>query len=293
MFVRRCATGLLTALALSAAAGPARAEGFLESIFGSSKSPAPADAASAAPSSAPLLPAAPQKPAAAARRTPAASSKPGQAASAQPATPDPAKKAPAGPAPAQTVAAAGGLPASPAQRQAGPLDDRTVLERANAYFNGISTLVGDFSQVGADGRKVGGKLYLARPGRLRFDYDEPSTLEVVADGSAVAVRDRKLNTQDAFFIKDTPLKFLLQDKIDLARDEDVKEVTSEPGGIRIVMEDRSTFRGTTRITLYFDPEVKTLSQWRIVDPQGIQTIVVLSNIERGRRLDAKLFVITY
>ncbi len=59
-----------------------------------------------------------------------------------------------------------------------------VLAQANAYFNGITTLTGSFMQIGADGRRIGGKLTLAKPGRLRFDYDQPSPLEVVADGTS-------------------------------------------------------------------------------------------------------------
>ena len=92
-----------------------------------------------------------------------------------------------------------------------------LLAQANAYFNGITTLTGSFIQIGADGRRIGGKLTLAKPGRLRFDYDQPSPLEVVADGTSVAVKDRKLGTQDLYFISQTPLKFLLRDKIDLAQ----------------------------------------------------------------------------
>ncbi|WP_128560441.1 outer-membrane lipoprotein carrier protein LolA [Methylobacterium crusticola] len=193
----------------------------------------------------------------------------------------------AAPAPAQQVAAV----TTPAVLDAA--NPATVIERANAYFNGVSTLTGNFVQIGADGRKIGGKLYLAKPGRLRFDYDQPSPLEVVADGTSVAVRDRKLATQDLYFISQTPLKFLLREKIDLARDLSVADVAVDPGGVRIVLDDRSTLGGTSRITLYFDDTMKTLSQWRITDPQGYQTTVLLSNLQRGRSIDGMMFVINY
>ncbi|KMO37392.1 membrane protein [Methylobacterium variabile] len=189
--------------------------------------------------------------------------------------------------PAQQVAAV--TPAAAVD----PANPAAVIERANAYFNGVSTLTGNFVQIGADGRKIGGKLYLAKPGRLRFDYDQPSTLEVIADGTSVAVRDRKLATQDLYFISQTPLKFLLREKIDLARDLTVTDVAAEPGGIRIVLDDRSTLGGTSRIALYFDDAMKTLSQWRITDPQGYQTTVLLSNLQRGRAVDGMMFVINY
>ncbi|TXN53026.1 outer-membrane lipoprotein carrier protein LolA, partial [Methylobacterium sp. WL2] len=174
-----------------------------------------------------------------------------------------------------------------------PADAATVLAQANAYFNAMNTLTGSFMQIGADGRRIGGKLTLAKPGRLRFDYDQPSPLEVVADGTSVAVRDRKLATQDLYFIAQTPLKFLLREKIDLARDLSVTDVAHDPGGVRISMEDRATLGGTSKIQLFFDAEMKTLSQWRITDPQGYITTVQLSNLQRPKSVDASLFFINY
>ena len=187
--------------------------------------------------------------------------------------------------------AAVGAPAAVAPAE--PADAATLLAQANAYFNGITTLTGNFMQVGADGRRIGGKLTLVKPGRLRFDYDQPSPLEVIADGTSVAVRDRKLNTQDLYFIAQTPLKFLLREKIDLARDLTVIDVANDPGGVRISLEDRATLGGTSKIQLVFDPEMKTLSQWRITDPQGYVTTVQLSNLQRGRSVDGSVFFINY
>ena len=186
-----------------------------------------------------------------------------------------------------------GTPSAGAAISAEPPDAASVLAQANAYFNGMTTLTGNFLQIGADGRRIGGKLTLAKPGRLRFDYDDPSPLQVVADGTSVAVRDRRLATQDLYFIAQTPLKFLLREKIDLARDLDVTDVSNDPGGVRISLEDRSTLGGTSKIQLFFDADVKVLSQWRITDPQGYQTTVQLSNLQKGKSVDGMQFVINY
>jgi outer membrane lipoprotein-sorting protein len=174
-----------------------------------------------------------------------------------------------------------------------PLPNSAVIERANAYFTGLSTLVADFTQVGGDGRRMGGTLYLQRPGKVRFEYDPPATLEVIADGRSVAVRDRKLATQDLYSISQTPLKFLLREKVNLGQDIAVTGISSDGGSVRINLEDRSTLGGTSRITLSFDPQVETLSEWRIVDAQGFHTVVRLNKVERGRRIDQDLFRISY
>jgi outer membrane lipoprotein-sorting protein len=174
-----------------------------------------------------------------------------------------------------------------------PLPSNVVVERANAYFTNLSTLVADFTQVGGDGRRQGGTLYLQRPGRVRFEYDPPATLQVIADGRSVAVRDRKLATQDLYSISQTPLKFLLREQVNLGQDIRITGIAHDGDAVRISLEDSSTLGGTSRITLYFDRHVESLNQWRIVDAQGFQTVVVLGKIERGRRIDQDLFKIQY
>jgi outer membrane lipoprotein-sorting protein len=174
-----------------------------------------------------------------------------------------------------------------------PLPNAAIVERANAYFTNLSTLVADFTQVGGDGRRQGGTLYLQRPGKVRFEYDPPATLQVIADGRSVAVRDRKLATQDLYSISQTPLKFLLRERVNLGQDIKITGITHDGDSVRINLEDSSTLGGTSRITLYFDPQVESLNQWRIVDAQGFQTVVVLGKMERGRRIDQDLFKIQY
>jgi outer membrane lipoprotein-sorting protein len=176
---------------------------------------------------------------------------------------------------------------------AAPLSESQVVERANTYFNAISSLMGDFVQIGGDGRRLTGKIYLQRPGKIRFEYDAPATLEVIADGSSVAVRDKKLATQDLYSIGQTPLKFLLRERIDLGRDLKIMEVANENDGVRLSLEDKSTLGGTSKITLYFDKDVKDLARWRIIDPQGFQTTVSLANLERNKRIEQQLFAIDY
>lgn len=298
----RLAAGPLLVLAAGLALpqpASAQVSSFLDGLFGRKEQPAPAPEPEPAPA-APAPAAAPKKPVAQAPKP----AKPADKATADKAAKGEATKgeAKAGakgdpkgeakgadPKAAAKVAAVG----APAAVVAAEADDATVIAQANAYFNGMTTLTGTFVQIGPDGRRIGGKLTLAKPGRLRFDYDQPSPLEIVADGTSVAVKDRKLGTQDLYFISQTPLKFLLREKIDLAKDLTVNDVSNDPGGVRIALEDRSTLGGTSRIQLFFDAEVKTLSQWRITDPQGYQTTVQLSNLQKGRAVEGAAFFINY
>lgn len=183
--------------------------------------------------------------------------------------------------------------AKPAGRPAAPLSQSEAVQRLNAYFNGFNTLQGDFIQFGADGRRMEGKLYIQRPGKMRFEYRAPVTTEVIADGTSVAIRDKKLATQDLYSIGQTPLKFLVKERMDLARDSYVTGVSTKGDILSVKIEDRSTLGGTSKITLNYDLTANELRQWVVIDPQGYETSVSLYNLETQRRADPKNFVINY
>ena len=164
-----------------------------------------------------------------------------------------------------------------------------AIDKANAYLNSAANLIADFVQVGADGRRSEGKLYVKRPGRLRFEYAQPATLEIVADGTSVAIKDRKLATQDMYFISQTPLKFLLKERIDLRRDVKILAVSENKNGVVISIEDKATFGGTSLIKLIFDPKTFALKQWQVTDPQGYETLVSLFNVDLTQAPESALF----
>ena len=287
MMPRRTLAPLAVGIVLAAgSAAPVAAQNPFDFLF--NRNPAPS-APPRAPAAAPAQPAAKPAPApkrpAAVMEDPATTQALGQGSAK---TAAPAAAPPSGMRPVATAATPAAAPAP-----AAPLGEKQIVERANAYFNAITSLVGDFVQVGGDGRKLSGKIYLQRPGKIRFEYDAPATLEVIADGSSVAVRDRKLATQDLYSIGQTPLKFLLRERIELGRDLKITEVAPENDAVRIALEDKSTLGGTSKITLYFDKDVNDLTRWRILDPQGFQTMVSLANLERNARVDQKLFTIDY
>ncbi|MCP8938661.1 outer membrane lipoprotein carrier protein LolA [Alsobacter sp. SYSU M60028] len=202
----------------------------------------------------------------------------------------------ASPSPAAAPARVAPAPAAPpatVQPAAVDLSPKTVLERVNVALNAMTTLSADFVQVGGNGRRAEGRLYVQKPGRLRFEYNPPASLEIVADGNSVVIRDGRAGTQDLYGIAQTPLKFLLKEKLDLTRDTRVIDVHPAPDLVSVLLEDRSTFGGTSRIELFFDARTYVLRQWVIVDPQGYQTTVNLRNVDQTHRPDPSLFAIDY
>ncbi len=186
--------------------------------------------------------------------------------------------------------------ASPAPVPGRPVldrDQRAQLEKINSYFNSVTNLSGKFVQVGPDGNKTAGDFYMSKPGKVRFEYNDPSPIELISDGDAVAVRDRKLATQDIYPLSQTPLRFLLSDKLDLLKDTNVVNVYSDDLFMTVVIEEKSLVAGTNRLMIMFGTKDHQLKQWTVTDPQGYDTTVAVSNLDSSKKPDPKLFKINY
>jgi outer membrane lipoprotein-sorting protein len=170
---------------------------------------------------------------------------------------------------------------------------RGLIERVNTYLSGVQTLVGDFVQVAPDGSRSEGKFYMQKPGRIRFEYNPPSPIELIADGQSLVVRDRKLATQDLYPLSQTPLRFLLADRIDLLNDTNLVGVYADALFVTLVIEQKHVFGGTHRLLLMFGAQDFQLRQWTITDPQGYDTTVAVYNLDTSKKLDPELFRINY
>jgi outer membrane lipoprotein-sorting protein len=154
-------------------------------------------------------------------------------------------------------------------------------------------LVGDFVQVGPDGSRVRGEFYIQKPGRVRFDYEPPSRIEIIADGQSVVVRDRKLATQDLYPLSQTPLRYLLSDRIDLLKETNVVGVRADDTFVSITIEETQPLVGTSRLMMMVGAKDFKLKQWTITDPQGYDTTVAVSNLDNSKRPDPSMFKIDY
>jgi outer membrane lipoprotein-sorting protein len=170
---------------------------------------------------------------------------------------------------------------------------RHLLKRVSKYLSNVQTLVGNFVQIGPDGGRTEGNFYIQKPGKVRFEYNPPSPIDVIADGSSVVVRNRDLNTQDLWPLSQTPLRYLLADHIDLLHDTDVVGVSSDDKFVTVVVEEKQIMVGTTRLTILFDAKDLTLKQWTVTDPQGLNTTVAIYNPDTTTKPDPRLFVINY
>jgi outer membrane lipoprotein-sorting protein len=170
---------------------------------------------------------------------------------------------------------------------------RSQADRVSAYLTSIRQLHGNFVQVAPDGGKSEGEFFLQKPGKVRFDYNAPSPIELIADGSSVVVRDRKLATQDLYPLSQTPLRFLLADRIDLMRDTNLIGVYADDVFVTVVIEERQILGGTHKVMLMFGAQDYQLRQWTVTDPQGYDTTVAVYNLDAKVAPDPNMFRIDY
>ena len=172
-------------------------------------------------------------------------------------------------------------------------NQKAQAAKVSAYLSSLQTLVGNFVQVGPDGAKTRGDFYIQKPGKLRFEYEPPNPIDVVADGSSLAVRDRKLATQDIYPLSQTPLRFLLSDRIDLLKDTNVVSVTADDLYISVTIEEKQALIGTSRLMLMIGAKDGQLKQWTVTDPQGFDTTVAVYNLDSSKKIDPSMFKIDF
>jgi outer membrane lipoprotein-sorting protein len=170
--------------------------------------------------------------------------------------------------------------------------EKADLARVSDYLNTMRSVEGRFTQISPGGKSEGGTFYLRKPGRLRFEYDQPNPNLIVADGSTIAVSNTRLKTTDRYPLTDSPLRLLLSENVNLAADRRISNVRKEPGQLMVTArQDTGPAQG--QITLYFADSGSSLElrQWEVLDAQGLRTMVAISGLKQAANLNPRLFVI--
>jgi outer membrane lipoprotein-sorting protein len=177
--------------------------------------------------------------------------------------------------------------AAPPPAQLAPQDTLT-LQRVAAYLNGIRTMTAHFEQASVNGGALTGRLWVARPGRMRFEYDPPRQLLLLADAFYVYYWDPELQTSSKVSLKSTPAWFLLRDPVTFGADVIVTHFEHSGNVVRVSVVEAAD-PDTGSLTMVFTENPLVLRQWTVVDQKGKVISVALSDIQFGMALDPKLF----
>jgi outer membrane lipoprotein-sorting protein len=181
--------------------------------------------------------------------------------------------------------------AAPAPAALSP-QDTLELQRIAAYLNGIRTMTARFQQIAHNGGLSTGQVWVARPGRMRFEYEPPNPITLLADSTSVYYWDKQLNQTSKYDLRSTPAWFFLRDPISFGADVIVTRFERAGAVARVtVVESEQPDAGSLTLVLTENP--LTLRQWTVVDQQAKTTTVTLSGLQFGMALDPKLFQYQY
>lgn len=172
---------------------------------------------------------------------------------------------------------------------AGWAQQKLPLSAISDYLNGLTTVAGPFTQINDDGSLSTGKLYIHRPGRMRFEYDPPASGVVIAGGGAVVIHDPKSNQPpESYPLNRTPLSVILARRVDLGQANMVTGHVFD-GTATVVRAQDPENPEAGFIDLSFTDNPVELRKWVIHDGGGGQTTVLLGAMETGVPLGNTLF----
>jgi outer membrane lipoprotein-sorting protein len=166
--------------------------------------------------------------------------------------------------------------------------DTAELQKIATYLDGIHTMTARFQQATQKGGLATGEVWLARPGKMRFQYDPPNELLLLADAFYLYSWDPDLKQMSKVGLKSTPAWFLLRDPISFTDGVAVTRFQHSGNTVQVtVVETANADAGN--LTMVFSDSPLALRQWTVIDQQGRVTNVSLSDQQYGMALDPTLF----
>lgn len=169
-------------------------------------------------------------------------------------------------------------------------EQSAAVGQISKFINGFKALQGEFTQTGPKGTVSRGIFYLQKPGKMRFEYASPNPFVIVSDGNWVTIKNRSKDKADQYPLSQTPLRLVLSDKVNIAKEAKILSVEDTDSSITVTLEDRKNIV-PGQLILVYDKSSNALQQWVVVDGKGRRTTVALQNMVPGVDPDPELFKI--
>lgn len=167
--------------------------------------------------------------------------------------------------------------------------EKLSLATLSDYLNGLTAAEAEFTQINDDGTISTGRIFINRPGRIRFEYNPPDASLVMAGSGEVVVFDTKSNaTPERFALASTPLAIILKPTVNLGQARMVVAHTSNDSTTTVTAQDPD-HPEYGNIQLVFTGNPVELRQWVVTDAADQQTTVILGELKTGGRMSPRLF----
>lgn len=162
------------------------------------------------------------------------------------------------------------------------------LAKVKSWLSNLDSAKARFEQIDYQGQSMRGTFYIDRPGRLRFEYDEPIKDYIVADGYLIHFYDGVSGQVNSGPIGSTLADFILRDGDGFDNKVTIKSIRERNDMVNIALSQTDQ-PGMGELVLNFSKEPFELNSWRIIDAQGLTTDVVLHNLDRTAKIAPTLF----
>ncbi|WP_053005829.1 LolA family protein [Kiloniella spongiae] len=167
-------------------------------------------------------------------------------------------------------------------------DEVSIVRRVEGYLNDLKSVSARFIQISSNGSLSEGKVSIQRPGQMRFEYDPPVPIIMIANGATLLYFDKKLKQSTYLPLWKTPLWFLIREKVELHKDIQILSAQESDSTIQLELKAEGESDGT-QMTLLFSDNPISLRKWEVVDAQGITTQVSLINPVYDTTIDEDIF----
>ena len=172
---------------------------------------------------------------------------------------------------------------TPAQAQ-----QKENLKQIEDYLNNIKTMQASFVQTASNGNMAEGMLYIAKPNKIRMEYNAPTDVLIVGDGDYIIYHDKELDQVTNIDYDDIPASLILANDVKLdGKKFKVTNYYQDAGITTATIQYKDN--DICPITLTFNNNPFELKQWSIVDPQSVEVTVSLYNAQKDLDLDNSLF----
>jgi outer membrane lipoprotein carrier protein len=173
----------------------------------------------------------------------------------------------------------------------------SATDRLLDFFNNVQSMQAEFTQTVsaqgfADKDTSKGLFRLLRPGKFRWDYEQPYQQHIIADGNKLWVYDVDM---DQVIVKPLNLVLgqtpavLLSGTASLTDRFDIQDLTgrSEQGLAWVQLMPKDSESSYEKLLLGFSEE--NIQAMELVDNFGQVTVLQFSNLQRNLKIDPKIF----
>lgn len=167
--------------------------------------------------------------------------------------------------------------------------DAQKIKQIEDYLNNVATLKAGFVQTASNGSSAEGSLFVQKPNKIRMEYNDPMNVLIVGDGENITYHDKDLDQVTNIDYDDVPASLILANNIKIDGKQIKVSNYYEDAGSTVVTLKYPSKPEIAPITMTFTNNPFALRQWSIVDPQSVEVIVSLYNVETDVNLSGDLF----